>query len=427
MNSEEKMMQDRDFDRLLKSKMESEALPHEPKGWDKLYKELHTATESTTVLHKQPSSTAGAADAAAPTPIIPFRKWAAIACGISLIAVSAAIWIGKDSSKQLTTNNITQHQHNTPIESTTTLPSFNDHAASPESWKEAKVPTDNGNSSAPKYYKATRAHTPKAIDEPTDMTVSKQSIEIDLPFPTNKIALKPEYQQPVITEKPKESNIIRNAPFKEEPHSYAYRQTPYNNVMNVGINGGYNFGTMNTGYALSIKAKANITKDVFIDGTVGIAMNNMNTPTYNVPMSNVKARPSGASNQNVNLPAVKNEAQQLLYMQVNPSVGYNVNKRITVSMGADLQRLVKTQGSDPINNNVYFDAANRSVSIIPQTDLGLTGKTEFNISKNISAGLIYREGINNLFRTADMEMEGVNYLNRRFMQVQFTYNIPVKL
>jgi hypothetical protein len=98
---------------------------------------------------------------------------------------------------------------------------------------------------------------------------------------------------------------------------------------------------------------------------------------------------------------------------MNPSFGYQIEDKVALSVGGDFQKMLnkKDEIVQPDNNNT---------KIFPTMDIGLTTKSEFIISPNLQAGLVYREGLNNLFKS------DAPYVNRRYVQVQFKYNIPLK-
>jgi|GEM_PF-1440748 len=415
MKSGENRMSEKDFDNLLKSIMEQETLhTSAPEaGWNKIFNELHPDTG------KQPR----AVPFATASRTLQFRKWAAVACGIAA-AVFGSYWVLQHTdsgdtalpSQQMTT----QKEALPPVtgETNIALPSQNE-------------PTIEAANSTHSHY--TRAVQPAdqkpapgrtVLQQPEDILRQQQEPVIEV------------QERTVVQETLKEIDVIETKPNKTEQATI--NTNPYLNYDNnrytyaansgksssVGINGGYNFGTLNSGYAVALTARTQLTDELFIGGSLGIAMNNMQTTSstaLSVPVSNVKARP-GANNMNsINTPAVTNSTHQLAYVQFNPSIGYNITKNLTFSVGGDVQRLVNTK-SDEVN--VIFNAAQNQSAIIPKTDLGVTGKTEFRISKNLSTGLVYREGINNILSNAPGD---VGYLNRRYIQVQMSYTIPVKL
>jgi negative regulator of sigma E activity len=194
----------------------------------------------------------------------------------------------------------------------------------------------------------------------------------------------------------------------------------YSNTSYVGVGGGMNYGNMNAGYALGISARTKLAGDFFVDGTVAMVYNNnaMNTGVNNGPtlkdqdFAGFAARPAEFKNT-VPTPAMS-PIQKLYYVQFNPSIGYQLEKHVAISVGGDFQRMLNREPEvvQQIDNNA---------KVLPSFDVGLTTKSEVSITPSIQAGLIYREGINNLFKS-----EGGRFVNRRYIQVQFKYTLPIQ-
>lgn len=186
----------------------------------------------------------------------------------------------------------------------------------------------------------------------------------------------------------------------------------------VSVGGGVNYGTLNTGYALGVSAKQKVGDRFFVEGSVGMIYNNnaRNVADYNtISGFNAAARPSAANAMKLNSPALS-PIENLYYFQVNPAVGYEIDEQFSVSIGGDLQHLITAHAESP---KVQYSA--EKVFIFPVLDFGLTGKTEFSISPEIQAGIIYREGLSAWLRSDP----GTAYLNRRYIQVQFKYSLPL--
>ncbi len=414
MKSGENRMSEKDFDNLLKSIMEQETLhTSAPEaGWNKIFNELHPDAG------KQPV----AVPFAAASRTLQFRKWAAVACGIAAV-VFGSYWALQhtDSGDDVSPAQQMTAQQEAPAptgETNIDLPTQN------ETTIEAANSTHSHYTRAAQHAAQKTAPGPVDLQQPEDILRQQQDPVTEAPERTvvQETLKEIDVTVPDKPNKTEQTTINTNPYLNYDNNRYTYAANSGKNS-SVGINGGYNFGTLNSGYAVALTARTQITDDLFIGGSLGIAMNNMQTTSstaLSVPVSNVKARP-GANNMNsINTPAVTNSTHQLAYVQFNPSVGYNITKNLTFSVGGDVQRLVNTK-SDEVN--VIFNAAQNQSAIIPKTDLGLTGKTEFRISKNLSTGLVYREGINNILSTSG----DVGYLNRRYIQVQMSYTIPVKL
>jgi hypothetical protein len=116
-------------------------------------------------------------------------------------------------------------------------------------------------------------------------------------------------------------------------------------------------------------------------------------------------------------PVVSSSAQErevnynLYYAQVTPTLGYNIHKKISVGVGADVQRLLLNESSA-----AGADAGQQaSTRELPAFDLGLVGKAECALSNTIKAGVSYRQGMNNVVAP------NANYLDRNYVQVQLKF------
>jgi hypothetical protein len=155
-----------------------------------------------------------------------------------------------------------------------------------------------------------------------------------------------------------------------------------------------------------------------VDGTVAMMYNNnaTNVAANNGPSvggnGNTAARPSSFESS-ISSPAL-DPIQRLYYVQFNPSVGYQIEDKVALSVGGDFQRILNKRDE-------IIQPNNSDTKVFPNFDIGITTKSEFTITPNIQAGLVYREGLNNLLKG-----DGGKYVNRRYFQVQFKYNLPLK-
>lgn len=181
----------------------------------------------------------------------------------------------------------------------------------------------------------------------------------------------------------------------------------------VAIGGGINYSSLNAGYSLGLSAKQKVGKKFFVDGSIAVLYNNnaSNVGSY----AGKPARSSSTTLITQSSPAFSSW-DNLFYMQVNPSIGYQVTELVGISFGGDLQQLLSSE-----NNIDKIKFTDDGVKLFPTMDLGITGKAEFDLGQNIQTGILFREGINNLFNE-----QALPYVNRRYIQVQFKYNIPIK-
>lgn len=191
-----------------------------------------------------------------------------------------------------------------------------------------------------------------------------------------------------------------------------------NRSTSVALGGGMNYGALNTGYALGVSARQSLSKHLFVEGTVSFLYNNQASKASSYPGApTTPSRPSSYAYSNIKAPSV-GMISDFYFIQVNPSFGYQINKFLAFSVGADLQQRIASMSQ---NGTAVFTPST-DPKIIPKLDLGFTGKTEFLISPKIEAGLLYRNGLNNFL---DPQRQ-FPYLNRRYLQVQLKYNFLLK-
>lgn len=186
----------------------------------------------------------------------------------------------------------------------------------------------------------------------------------------------------------------------------------------VALGGGMNYGALNAGYAIGLSARQALGKHLFVEGTVSFLYNNEAPNTTNYPgPPTTPSRPSSFNQGNAKAPSVS-MISDFYFLQVNPSIGYQVNKLLAFSVGADMQQRIASMSQ---NGTAVFTPGS-DPRIIPRLDFGFTGKTDFFISPKIEAGLLYRNGLNNFFDPQNIHP----YLNRRYFQVQLKYNFLLK-
>lgn len=172
----------------------------------------------------------------------------------------------------------------------------------------------------------------------------------------------------------------------------------------INLTGGVNYGSLNLGYMASISAKQNLSDKLFIEGSIGFLQNqevvssNMSSSQYSQILNN----------SNRGRPAKFSESPSGIYfLQLAPMVGYEIFKNLSVGAGADIQR--NLEGT--IDNRAIV-ATEYGFKMIPIWDAGVTTKAEIGLNRQLKAGIVYREGLNNLLSGTQ------NYYNRRYVQVQ---------
>ncbi len=100
------------------------------------------------------------------------------------------------------------------------------------------------------------------------------------------------------------------------------------------------------------------------------------------------------------------------YAQITPSIGVKITKKIAVGAGPDFQQSI---GGDHRPESFVSDREN--IQRAPLFDVGMVAKSEFNVTKNIKAGVYYRKGINNVLTPNG------SFTDRDYMQFQLKWAI----
>jgi hypothetical protein len=414
------------FDGLLIKKLQEEELAYKPERWEQL------ATMLPPVL----------SPVAEVQPFVPKnngRKWAlaaGIAAAFALIMGTAVFLKQANQNTELNNNtsvattqqpvkkNIAPATQNTNSAAQQANPSLVNQQANP-------VAQSNSNKALPQNNQQPVQSTQRGLFNNNVNPFTQQKATQQQP---EQIAQNQILPQPVpVVEMPEETQniptIIKPENEKRPSEIYAYsgnnevsafyegKGVQKNAKTSIALGGGVNYGNLNTGYTAGVTVRRKITRDIFVDGTVAMMYNNnaSNVAVNNGPSladPNTAARPASFNETPLSSPAL-DPIQKLYYVQFNPSIGYQLEKHVAVSVGGDFQQMLnkKEEIVQPESNNSR---------LFPNFDVGLTTKSEFSITPNIQAGIMYREGLNNLFKN-----DGSKYVNRRYVQVQFKYNIPV--
>jgi len=388
-----------EFDELLRQKIDSEELEVDPVHWDRL------------------SALLPAAPPAKSRRLMPWLT--GIAASVAILVAAAWLFIGKSNNQpaQPALSEKEQPVNNTP-------PAITDTAALSPAGKGAKPLNNIFTPASPKAIQAHNnniAHVEEKIqDNPADMPGTEQANGYKPSDPVKAEAIVKDNNQPLFND---DENIADKETYTYKmPDLVAGRRAEGNNDLSngtsVGLGGGVNYGTMNTGYTLGLSARRYVSDKVFLDGTVAVLMNKNAESTLNYTgdfiadqealTNNKRARPSSES--------YYYPAQGLYYIQFNPSIGYKVAKRVAMSVGGDFQQMLQNSA----NNQTLLFSDGEDARLFPTFDVGVTGKTEINVTPSIQAGVLYREGINNLIRNES------RYVNRRYVQVQVKYSLPIR-
>ena len=279
------------------------------------------------------------------------------------------------------------------------------------------------------YTKATKAAHKHNSSKVTEVNKEEEEVQISYQnaFPAYAVKRKAavnllnKKDEEVVKNKDKKKETIANevvSTFKPEEAKKAPK-------LSVVLLGGYSQGNITHGYTAGASIRKMVTSKVYIESDVAfISSNNTQTTgrqdvtTISSGAGNPNAKTTDGSDQNTSLQKKEGTSvniysnptysvsYDLNYIQVAPSVGCKLTKRISIGAGPDFQRVLADKR--PVHDSTYTGNPVQA----PLFDIGLVGKTEYSVTKNVKAALSYRKGINNVLTPMD------KYIDRDYFQFQ---------
>jgi hypothetical protein len=204
----------------------------------------------------------------------------------------------------------------------------------------------------------------------------------------------------------------------------------------VILSGGVNKGNHNNGFMAGATVRRMINEKVFVEGEVAFTgSSNTQSTSYfeqtspGMPVAMGKINPLTASTTAAktlsdDMPDAtpvpigptgvikqKDVSYNLYYAAVNPSIGYKIINRLSVSAGPDFQKALADNRPAPSTVD------RGTIQVAPLFDVGMVGKTECAITKQVKAGIAYRKGINNVLTPMG------KYIDRDYVQFQIKWAI----
>lgn len=181
----------------------------------------------------------------------------------------------------------------------------------------------------------------------------------------------------------------------------------------ISVAGGYKYGTANMGYMVGINGRKSLGDKIFVEGDIAFANSRnaqVTTETSNETFDLVK---TVAGTNTIGARAISRGevVGNMYYLQLTPTVGYQVLRTMSLGAGADMQRMFRNE------DNTLYVMDGTDVKAVPQMDYGVVGKAEYSLTKTFKAGIQYRQGMNTLLAPEK------NYLNRSYIQVQLKLGI----
>ncbi|PQJ10307.1 hypothetical protein CJD36_016630 [Flavipsychrobacter stenotrophus] len=203
----------------------------------------------------------------------------------------------------------------------------------------------------------------------------------------------------------------------------------------IALGGGVNYSSQSNGYMVGATARRMINDKVYVESDIAfIGTNNTQKTTYFDKTGTVGTTQAvsalGASTMGAKISANKNtdeakntgstpqgvmrtqdQAYNLYYAQITPSIGYKLTKKLSLGVGPDFQQML-------VDNRPEVSTTERgNIRVSPMFDMGFMGKTEYAISKGVKAAVYYREGINNIITPTN------KYIDRNYLQFQIKCTI----
>lgn len=173
-----------------------------------------------------------------------------------------------------------------------------------------------------------------------------------------------------------------------------------NRSINFSVSGGINYGTGQTGYAVGAVVMKPLTRKIGVEVRLAYVKNTI------VPGN---SSPASSGSGSIFQPVRTSPATSftLNYLQLASMTNFSLTKKLTLSAGADIQKLLQ-DGDITVSYN-------SEEKVIPAFDIGLLLKTDYGLSDRLRAGMSYRLGVKNAVSSEK------NYLERNYMQVEFRY------
>lgn len=370
-----------EFDDLIKKKFDQHGFPYKSSSWDQFSKQLPASKK---------------------VRVIPFgwKTATGLAAGLLLAITAYTLWPVAHKNEITAIAKTIRKNTTQPIVVATA-----DHKESAQ--EQTIIPTTKKHSNNNYQQKTSTNKTIIASEETTTPNTS---------IAQNDVSNVHTYQTKVVPPE-KIDDLTPAAQYKiskeHKPHDHFYfnddvkvaSKTSIKKRTSISLTGGLNYGSLNNGFVAGVNTKQVLSNKLFLEGDLTVMSNNSNQ-TVSQPeyikyqyAASVGMKPAPIQYTNTNY----------LYIQFNPTLGFQIMKKVSLGLGADLQTL--------LGNESTLVYANDQIKTLPGIDVGVTGKTEVALTPRIKAGLLYREGINNFINSSN------TYLDRNYLQLQMKFRV----
>lgn len=190
----------------------------------------------------------------------------------------------------------------------------------------------------------------------------------------------------------------------------------YDNNMSLSLNGGLTFVESGRGFQAGIAIKNNISHNISIETSVSYLHGSQHVINKNerIKVEEVIMPSDTGSYQTYDTTIItwfNGASRNLPYVQLATSMSLRLNKKLNVSLGPDLQKVLLTDDN--------LDSLNKQLSLetkkVPAWDFGVGMRIQYALTNRIGCGLSYRESITGLVSPDE------NYVNRDYVLFQLQY------
>lgn len=387
-------MRSKEFDDLVRQTFEKASLPYNHENWQKLSAQLDENERKGGRVILWPM--------------------AAIAASIAM-AIGVITWINRTDDK--TTVQVRNHAPATVIHTTApTVPAPSSRIPAP-AIVTGTPPVQQKAGNTPFVRNSMPKPVPVAATVPEEVAIPQQTTISETPVIANiiKEQPKPVLNNGFVAVQPKDRSEKTVAAVTNPNIYYDHIVVPVKNEKKryITMAGGLNYGTLNSGYVMGFAAGTKISDKFYVESDVAFVGNIAGNTKLSFLTEPAKTNPYAktTSSAPVTTTVQVQRFYNIYYAQVTPTLGYKVAKKVSVGVGADVQRLL-------LNDKLVTDTKDpEDARQLPSFDMGLVGKTEYNLTKEIKASVYYRKAMN-------QSLTGNNkYLDRDYLQLQLKFTI----
>lgn len=226
-------------------------------------------------------------------------------------------------------------------------------------------------------------------------------------------------KQPVVyNEEPVQTIAKQGRQLKEGLPRFDFNELPqnYKNDMSLSLNGGLTLVESGRGFQAGIAIRNNVSHNISIETSVSYLHGSQQVFNKNelIKIEEVIVQSDTGSYQSYDTTVIawlESSSRNLPYAQLSTALSLRVHKKLNLSLGPDLQKVLLT-GDNLSSLNKQLSAETKKV---PSWDVGVGLRVQYILTKRIGCGISYRESI------TDIINPGEHYVNRDYVLFQLQY------